>query len=486
MLIVDEATQISTRDAQRLIRYAAQTGTVIVALGDPAQLSSVGAGGWFRHLADNTQPAVLRELRRQQGDQMRDVRTALVALRSEVPEHVNDALALLEHDGRVQVCDSRADLLINIVDDWYQDRNNATEATTSSRPRMMAATQRDVELLNRVARVRLADDGTLTGPGVRVGDREFCVGDEVVTLTQQGHTLIPHGQGAKAYIRTGTIGTVIAAHADNVYPDRQWLEVEFAGRGRVIVEMAYLEHDFGDGRHGGLAHAYALTADRSQGATMPTARAVTTDATSRQALYVMLSRAQHDVKAYVIRRSDIEIDPTSEDWLPVLNDPITALEHVARRLQASRVERLGHDLDPNIWAAHHLAQTHTLHDLDQMRQAEPVSDVTDEVRLIARAERLVEQRLATNAINNPPYTLVARIGPRPAVGTQRSAWDHAITTHAITNARYPADQPISTFGSEQRVRSETLIAKIAGDTPQPTTTRQPEQQHRGLGHNLGL
>jgi len=50
VLIVDEATQVSTRDAERLLRYATRTGTVVVLVGDPVQLGSVGAGGWFRHL----------------------------------------------------------------------------------------------------------------------------------------------------------------------------------------------------------------------------------------------------------------------------------------------------------------------------------------------------------------------------------------------------------------------------------------------------
>ncbi len=36
VLIVDEATQVGTRDAERLIRHATRTGTVVVALGDPA------------------------------------------------------------------------------------------------------------------------------------------------------------------------------------------------------------------------------------------------------------------------------------------------------------------------------------------------------------------------------------------------------------------------------------------------------------------
>jgi conjugative relaxase-like TrwC/TraI family protein len=54
VLIVDEATQISTRDGERLLRYATRTATVLILVGDGAQLGSVGAGGWFRHLVQIT------------------------------------------------------------------------------------------------------------------------------------------------------------------------------------------------------------------------------------------------------------------------------------------------------------------------------------------------------------------------------------------------------------------------------------------------
>src|SRR5207302_10341519 len=139
-------------------------------------------------------------------------------------------------------------------------------------------------------------------------------------------------------------GTVVEAHRDPRV-ERQWLRVDFGRRGIATVPYAYLDFDFGDGRRGGLAHAYALTADRSQGSTMDAARTVATDATSRQALYVMLSRGRRDVAAYVIRRRNLEVDPTDESWLPVLADGRSAMERLAARLKASRPERLAGDLD---------------------------------------------------------------------------------------------------------------------------------------------
>ena len=307
---------------------------------------------------------------------------------------------------------------------------------------MMAAFQRDVELLNRAARVRLAADGTLTGPSLTASGREFRVGDDVVTLTQRGHSIVPDGASPREYIRTGTVGTVVSIHADPANVDRQWLAIDFPGRGVATVPFAFLDHDFGDGRRGGLAHAYALTADRAQGSTMSSALAVTTDATSRQALYVMLSRAKHEVAAYVVRRRDLEIDPTDETWLPILPDPRTAMERVAARLKASRAERLASDLDPDAWAAHTLASQHTLAEVTTLRrEATPGGDAGMPPAIVRRAELIIEARVASAARLDPPAVVVDSLGPRPAVGAKRAAWDHAVGARAVLDARYPDGRP---------------------------------------------
>jgi hypothetical protein len=57
VVVLDEATQVSTRNAERLLRHATRAGAVLVPVGDPAQLGSVGAGGWFAHLVA-TKPRV--------------------------------------------------------------------------------------------------------------------------------------------------------------------------------------------------------------------------------------------------------------------------------------------------------------------------------------------------------------------------------------------------------------------------------------------
>jgi hypothetical protein len=164
---------------------------------------------------------------------------------------------LLAADGRLRVFADRAGLLAAVVADWYADQH-----TPGGGGPMLAERGADTDLLNAAARALLHTDGTLTGPVLRACGREFQPRDQVITLTQAGHTLIPAGRPARDYIRTGTIGTVTAVH-----PDRQALSVHFPGKGPVPVDPAYLTFPFQDGRDGGLAHAYAITAHKAEGAT---------------------------------------------------------------------------------------------------------------------------------------------------------------------------------------------------------------------------
>jgi TrwC relaxase/AAA domain len=508
VLVVDEATQVDTRDAERLLRYATRTGTVVIALGDPAQLPAVGAGGWFTHLVAAT-PDVpsLTTAHRQTGPGMAEVRAALAGLRDDTGAQARGALRRLAADGRIRLFDDRDALLAAVVADWYTeqrphhpassnadsgggdaDRDGPAGGGPAGGTTMLAETHHDVDLLNQAARGCLRADGTLTGPALHVGGRQFQVGDQVITLTQHGHTLVPAGKPASAFIRTGTPGHVTAVHLDPDHPGRQALTVTFPTKGAVHVGWDYLTHTFPDGRDGGLAHAYAITAHKAQGATLSTARAVVPDTTSRPGLYVMLSRARADLAAYVIRRGDLDADPDDENWLPVLRDSHGPLDRLADRLARSRAERMASDHDPYAAAAHALATRHTLAELAVLRRATtraahppdlpdlrrlpdrrgrsdappplsragqpdasgaasarpvgaPAPATGMELPVIRRAERAAEATVATRALTDPPAALVSRIGPRPGAGPTRTVWDQAVTALAIYHARYEPPTP---------------------------------------------
>ena len=64
VLVVDEATQVSTEDALRVVQIARRCGAMVIGTFDPEQLGSVDAGGVFRLIAARHGSWKLTEVRR--------------------------------------------------------------------------------------------------------------------------------------------------------------------------------------------------------------------------------------------------------------------------------------------------------------------------------------------------------------------------------------------------------------------------------------
>jgi hypothetical protein len=421
-------------------------------------------------------------------------------------------LRRLADSGQLRTFASRAELLAAAVEDWHTDRAHhtptapdparpgpgtaamthpmtvpMTRAELADRPRMMAGDHSTVEWLNRAAQLRRIADGDLDPDAyVEVAGRRFHVGDEVLTLTQTGHTLIPAGRSPSAYIRTGTLGIVTGLHRDPANPTVQTVTVAFPGKGTVTIGWDYLIHAFPDGRDGGLALAYALTAHKAQGATMPTVRPVITDTTSRAGLYVMLSRGRAELAAYLTSGPLLRADPAgggTDDLLPVLPPPAPTVDRLASRISGQHPDRLTTALDPDLPAVTALRASHSLAQLTVLRRAAhpthraaagadesgaarptaPVSDLpvgansatfgadgatSTPVTLTAltRAERAATAAIEAAALADPPAALLARIGPRPATGPARRAWDDAVTGLAVYQARHAPELPSADEG----------------------------------------
>jgi conjugative relaxase-like TrwC/TraI family protein len=74
VVLVDEAGMAQTKEIAPLLQRAAERGAKVVAIGDDVQLQAVGAGGWFRYLAEHQDAPVLQltEVHRQRDDVERD------------------------------------------------------------------------------------------------------------------------------------------------------------------------------------------------------------------------------------------------------------------------------------------------------------------------------------------------------------------------------------------------------------------------------
>ncbi|MGN6161387.1 MAG: MobF family relaxase, partial [Marmoricola sp.] len=161
---------------------------------------------------------------------------------------------------------------------------------------LVAETREDVTMLNNLARADLILDGTLTpGREVQLGDGAHAgVGDTIIT--RRNDRALRNGPN---WVRNGERWTITAVRGDGSITVRR-ADRRFGGS--IVLPAAYAaEHvDLG----------YAVTAHRAQGITTDTAHVLVQPTTTRENLYVAMTRGRQDNHAYVaLDRPDDHAEP---------------------------------------------------------------------------------------------------------------------------------------------------------------------------------
>ena len=335
VLLVDEASLVSTRDFVALARATEEAGAILRLVGDPAQHSAVAAGGIFRYLAErhSDETPTLTHLYRQQGAEMAEVRLANAEYRE---GRITEALERLRRDGRITEAESADEAYDLLTCAWHAERKKRVTEPERRWSAMTAEHHFERRELNVRARALLAEDGTLSGPELTAAGLSFRSGDEVIARIAD-RSLRMEGAARDAYVRNGSFGTVVEVHEHGVV-------VDFERWGRVAVPLSYLERKVSAGIVGGLQHAYALTSHAAQGKTFAVAAPLVTDASSPEGVYVGITRGQSDLQAVAISRRDLS-QPLTDDALPVLRDETSALIATERRLGKRRPEQLASELE---------------------------------------------------------------------------------------------------------------------------------------------
>jgi len=464
VMLVDEASAAGTRSLARLFTHARQQGAVVRLIGDPAQHSSVAAGGAFRELTRiyAARTPALRELRRQHGPHLHELRLSLGAYRQGL---ITEAMERLARDDRVVLAGTADELLDKLAADWWLDRE-ARRANPEQLPSSMVAEHhRERRALNSRARVMLDAAGDLRGPALVAAGYEFRVGDEVICRTS-AKQLHPPGAPHR-YVRNGTRGTVVAVHLPEM-STRTGLEVAFEDRDPIHVPLEFITKELRPGIVGGLTYSYALTSHAAQGQTYETARTLTTDGSTRPGVYVGLTRGRNDARIYAVRRRDLLTDRDAEDHMPRLDDDKNTLEAITERLASSGYESLATTLDP---AALEVAVTSTTHSVAQLVDLRRTTADVSQRELLARTARAQYDAIGLRGLLHPDPALVARIGERPQVGPDRHAWDTAVAAHAAYRAHGNLDGGAARdlgMPDAARVASRVREAEISFLARQPT------------------
>lgn len=268
VLVLDEGAMSSDADVAKLLGAVEASGAKLVAVGDYRQLSSVGPGGALEALVSR-HPGHVWAL----GDNLRQrdpsERLALEHLRH---GNVGSAVGWYAEHGRVHPAVGRELAVSGMVTAWAND-------VAGGRDALMLAYHRDaVETLNRAARQVWGDLGMLSGPEVEApGGRRYRAGDRVITLAP--------GPG-------GAWATSERAFVASVDPASQSI-VAVTADGR---QLHMGTDDIGADK---LGYSFAMTAHRSQGATVGVTHALA-DGWGRELAYVAMSRARGESHLYVV------------------------------------------------------------------------------------------------------------------------------------------------------------------------------------------
>lgn len=245
MLLVDEAGMASTHDLAALQAIAAEYQAIVRWIGDPHQLSAIGAGGALRLLAQDTSAPHLAEVVRF-ADPLEA--QASLELRDGDPDK---AWEFYKSSGRV-MSGMADELREKILDAHLADLENAVPSL------MMAATLTDVHLLNGAAQAARALHGHVdaAGPRTRLADGHTAFpGDLVTTRKNTNRLRITGGYRAGDPVENGEQWTVQTVHDDG--------SLTVAGvshRGHVRLPARYVADNTELG--------YACTVHRAQGMTV--------------------------------------------------------------------------------------------------------------------------------------------------------------------------------------------------------------------------
>ncbi len=301
IIVIDETGMAGTRNLAPILDAADHAGAKVVLVGDPHQLPEIDAGGVLAGLAERLDPIELTENRRQRSQWERD---ALEELRC---GDVDAAFAAYRANDRIVSAPTAIDVRRAMVADWWAHR--VAGDTTA----MVAYRRNDVDDLNGRARAYLTRTGDLSGPELVLDERPYQAGDQIVCLRNN----------RRLGICNGTRATI-----ETVDPDDGTLTVTVDDR-RIVLPKEYLEE-------GHIAHGYATTIHKTQGATVDHGLVLGTDELFRERGYVALSRGRITNRLYLLGATPAD-HGTSHGPPPPSGDPVDLVHHALHRHSDKRL-----------------------------------------------------------------------------------------------------------------------------------------------------
>jgi conjugative relaxase-like TrwC/TraI family protein len=310
LVIIDEATLAGTLALDRISALAAAAGAKVLLVGDWAQLASVEAGGAFTLLASaRPDTPELTEVHRFTHEWEK---TASLDLRTGRTEAIS---TYVQHD---RVREGTTDEMMDAAYAAWRDDVRSGRSTI-----LVAEATETVQHLNTRARAdRIASGEPAGSIEVQLADgTRASVGDLVITRRNDRrlHT------GRVGWVRNGDRWRVTHVNHDGSVTASK---LGSRRSGSVALPAAYVADHVDLG--------YAVTAHRAQGITVDTAHVVASSATTRENLYVSMTRGSEANTAYVA------LDQPDEVHTPPEPDGVTARTVLCGVLKHSSAELSAH------------------------------------------------------------------------------------------------------------------------------------------------
>ena len=295
-VIIDEASQLATRDLAAVCGLAAGAGARVILVGDPAQQGSISAGGMFAALAESgaLTTVALAELWR-----FEDPEEAAVTVKL----RAGDRSALDYHRSRGRVGFAAHAEIAEKAAEWWQQHSAGSTA-------LSAPTRTLVEEINAEIAARRANAGETGEAVVGEGPTTVRVGDIAVTRRNSRRLVASDSQ----WVKNGDRWMVESAAAASS------IRLRRCDTGATVtVPLAYAS------KH--LQLGYVVTQTRAQSVTVEAAYTVATASTRLSELYVGLTRGTRSNHLLVVT-DDLDCD---EDSPPDQLDPDEVLHAIFSR-----------------------------------------------------------------------------------------------------------------------------------------------------------
>nr|WP_232532685.1 MobF family relaxase [Nesterenkonia alkaliphila] len=321
LLILDEASMVSTAQLAELAQQAEAAGAKVLMVGDPAQLEAVDAGGFLGHIERNMDHAALSQVWRfrQFNEQDQDWEPNKWEAEASLRLRRGDTSVLAEYDdaGRLHG-DPDTDAADAAYQAWKSDQDQGKGSI------LIASDNQAVADLNARAHADLVASGQvdITRTVQLRNTVEAGIGD--VLLARKNNRNLRDSSGE--FIANGTRLKITQIRDDGAAE----ATVESNGA-TVVLDADYLQAN--------VEHGYACTAHRAQGVTVDTAHAVVAPGLNRELFYVAMTRGKEGNHAYVDFTDEHTHSPDAWEMLseePAGQSPAEILESVVARASAEK------------------------------------------------------------------------------------------------------------------------------------------------------